>query len=179
MEETYYIWQIILVGILVAVTIYYAIQTHRQANLLKRQMDETRYIHNIATLKQSIEQIYEWAQYGVNEYCIPGLGRFDRGNYPVSTKATTHLVLSGARALGNASYIGGDLWDNVKQAYDSMETVVASLGVDTTLELLSDSEYERHIEDFQKSLEALSDEFSDVMVACRNLMVGLDMETYG
>ena len=83
MEETYYIWQTVLVGVLVAVTIYYAVQTHRQANLLRRQMNETHRIHSIETLRRSVEEIAEWAQYGANGYCIPGLGGFGRDEYPV------------------------------------------------------------------------------------------------
>ena len=34
----YFLWQTILVGILVLVTVYYAIQTHRQANLSGKQL---------------------------------------------------------------------------------------------------------------------------------------------
>jgi hypothetical protein len=176
-EETYYVSQIILVGVLVAVTIYYAVQTHRQANLLKRQLDETRYIRNIATIRQSIEQIDEWAQYGINEYCIPRLGRFGRDEYPVSVKNTTHLILSGGRALGNASYIGGDLWDKVKQTYDFMARLFESIRSDTELSLLTDSEHELHLKDFQKSLGVLSEQFSEVITLCRDLRVEVDRET--
>jgi len=177
MEEIYYIWQIILVAVLVAVTIYYAIQTHRQANLLKRQMNESRNIHRIGTLRQSIEEIEEWAQYGVNEYCIPGLGRFDRGKYPVSVAGTTRLVSLGNRALGNASYIGGDLQNKVKQSWDTMVSSIKSQKTDTQLNILSDAEYEQHIDDFQKSLGNLSKQLSEVIRLCQDLRIKLDMET--
>lgn len=179
MEATYYIWQTVLVGALVAVTIYYAVQTHRQVNLLKRQMNESRRIHNIVTLRQSIEEIEEWAQYGTNEYCIPALGRFGRGEYPVSVQATMRLLSLGGRALGNASNIGGDLWDKVKKSWDIMERLFTCMKSDTELNLLSDSEHERHIRDFQESIETLSGQFSEVIILCRDLRVRLDKETLG
>ncbi len=40
--EGYYVGQLILVGVLVVITGYYALQTRRQANLLKDQVEENR-----------------------------------------------------------------------------------------------------------------------------------------
>lgn len=179
MEETYYIWQIVLIGILVVVTIYYAVQAHRQANLFKRQMNETRYIRNIGTLRRSVEEIEEWAQYGIHEYCIPGQGRFGREEFPVSVKSTTRLLLLGGRALGNASYIGGDLWGKVKQSWDTMDELFASMKSDTQLDLLSDSEHKRYINDFQESLDTLAEQLTEVIRLCRDFRIELDMETLG
>jgi len=177
MEETYYILQIIFIGILVAITAYYAIQTHRQADLLKRQLDESSHIHKVAARKQSIEQIYEWVQYGLNAYCMPGLGHCDRSKYPVSAEATSHFLLLGARALGNASYIGGDLLDKVNVALDSMDALLKSIKVDAELSRLSGSEYEHHIKDVQNALATLSEGLAAVMTECEVSKVKLDMET--
>jgi hypothetical protein len=176
MEEIYYILQIVFVGILVAITAYYAIQTHRQANLLKRQLDEVSHIHSVATRKQSVEEIYEWARYGADEYCFPG--HCDRGHYPVSAKDTVQLISLGARALSNSLYIGGDLKDKVQESFGSIATFVKSLKTDTELALLSDSEHERHIKDLQKSLSALSRQLSHVMRLCDTSRVELNTETY-
>jgi gas vesicle protein len=178
MEETYYILQIIFVGILVAVTTYYAIQTHRQADLLKRQLDETSHIHNVATRKQAIERIYEWARYGADEYCISGYRHCDRDHYPISAEDTSHLMSLATRALSNALYVRGDLWDKVNEAWDSMSTLIKkSLKSNTELSPLSDSEYERHIKDLQESVGALSAKLSAVMMLCDRLIVELDRET--
>ena len=177
MGETYYILQTVFIAILVAITAYYAVQTHRQVDLIKRQLDETIHIHSMTTRRQSTEEIYKWAQYGVDEYCFPGLGRHGRDNYPVSPTNTVQLLSLGTRAISNAAYLGGDLQDKVEAAWDSVGVLLASLKVDIELAQLSDSEYEQHTKDVQKSLKALSNKLQDVMKLCDELRIELHKET--
>ena len=87
------------------------------------------------------------------------------------------MVSLGNRALGNASYIGGDLQNKVKQSWDTMVSSIKSQKTDTQLNILSDAEYEQHIDDFQKSLGNLSKQLSEVIRLCQDLRIKLDMET--
>jgi len=177
MGETYYILQTVLIAILVAVTAYYAVQTHRQVDLIKRQLDETMHIHSVTTRRQSTEEIYKWAQYGADEFCMPGLGHHDRGNYPVGATEMAQFLSLGTRAISNAAYLGGDLRDKVEEAWDSVGKLLVSLKTDIKLAQLSDSEYEQHTKDVQKAIAALSKKLQGVMKSCDELRVRLYEET--
>lgn len=71
--EGYYVGQLILVGVLVLITGYYAIQTHRQVNLLKEQLDESSKARTKDEKIASLDRISSWATDLINALLLPDM----------------------------------------------------------------------------------------------------------
>lgn len=120
--EGYYIGQLILVGVLVLITGYYAFQTRRQANLLQRQIEETRSSRVRSEKRDSLQRIDAWAGNVIAE-----LMKIEEATpegvpdgFGVAASDITNVA-------SEASMFKGNLADTAQQAFNNLGAFVDAI----------------------------------------------------
>ncbi|MBE9512973.1 MAG: hypothetical protein IMY77_02815 [Chloroflexi bacterium] len=136
--ETYYLWQIILVGVLVAVTIYYAVQTYRQANLLKEQIEENRKRYEEERRIRAAERVLSWAEESFDVLARPT-------RYKDLSQQKVDLIIrlqpshvKSYSILHFVEKLGGELNTKTKTAYICFSKFIATLGTEEDITRLKE-----------------------------------------
>ena len=155
-----YDWiNIILIGVLVLATGYYAVQTHRQADLLKQQIRKTREMQDDAIAQErrriALERIRFWAEdtYAVLTKPLPNRRLPNVCSDLILELHPYHIKCLGI--LSDAEQVGANLNKEISSIYKSLTKFILRLSKTTSAPAPLSDGLKKHLKEINiKELES-------------------------